>query len=607
MIYRIIFALFIVSAPQFSAQTEKVIDTVFITDAHLSEARKTQQLYQISKNDIERNAQSLSEVLRFQTPVYIKENGRGMVSSPSFRGTTAQQTAFIWNGISVNSMFLGQGDINNLSLLNYDNIEVKSGGGSVIYGSAAIGGTIHLNNALSFDKGFQGRFFAEYGSFNTVNTSLRTSYSDSKFSAAFSVAVVKSDNDYEVPEKSYTNLNGQYSNQTFNISAGYHFSEKNKIFWHTQLYNGDQHYPIFEIQQTRTKYLTNAFRSLISWDNSGERYSNQLTAAFLEEEFSYFQNIDLQKSSGGKGQSAVFKDDFNYFLSKKIALNFIAQALREEGEGYQSGIEHPVRWSGSAAALVKYNGEKLYLEAGAKKEFVENIKAPFLYSFGGHVKVAKDFLMKFKASKNFRYPSFNDLYWQPGGNLDLKPETSYQTELTAEFFRKNFKISVTPYFNKINDMIRWLPTSGGYWAPTNTDRVRSYGLETVAEAHGNFGKHFLQANLGYAFTKSENLETDYQLSYVPLHKVFGMALYRFRPVEIFAQGIYNGLTFTNSNESKSDAINGYFVLNGGVSVDLFKHLKAGFKVNNITDCVYETSAYYPLPKRNYSVNLILNL
>ena len=97
-----------------------------------------------------KNSSNLSEVLRFQSAVYIKENGRGAVSSPSFRGTTAQQTAFVWNGININSTFLGQGDVNNLNLLGYDQLEIKSGGGSVIYGSGAIGGTIHLNNECPY-------------------------------------------------------------------------------------------------------------------------------------------------------------------------------------------------------------------------------------------------------------------------------------------------------------------------------------------------------------------------------------------------------------------------------------------------------------------------
>lgn len=33
---------------------------------------------------------------------------------------------------------------------DYNSISVKAGGGSVIYGSGAIGGTVHLNNDLVF-------------------------------------------------------------------------------------------------------------------------------------------------------------------------------------------------------------------------------------------------------------------------------------------------------------------------------------------------------------------------------------------------------------------------------------------------------------------------
>jgi len=97
----------------FVAAQEKKIDTVFISDKKLNESVHFQKVINLSDN-IHKNTSNLSETLRFSTPLYIKENGRGMVSSPSFRGTTAQQTAFIWNGININSLFLGQGDINNI-------------------------------------------------------------------------------------------------------------------------------------------------------------------------------------------------------------------------------------------------------------------------------------------------------------------------------------------------------------------------------------------------------------------------------------------------------------------------------------------------------------
>ncbi|WP_332021228.1 TonB-dependent receptor, partial [Kaistella sp.] len=212
-----LFSAILLCSPMLLLAQEHAIDTVFVFDNQLDNSRKVQKISKLKEEDLLKNTTNLSEVLRFQSPVNIKENGRGMVSSPSFRGTTAQQTAFIWNGINVNSPFLGQGDINNLNLLGYDQLEIKSGGGSVIYGSAAIGGTIHLNNELTFNKGFRQSLFMEYGSFETVNTFLKSSYSNEILSVKFSGNYSESKNYYEVPEKNYQNINGQYQNKNFNL------------------------------------------------------------------------------------------------------------------------------------------------------------------------------------------------------------------------------------------------------------------------------------------------------------------------------------------------------------------------------------------------------
>ena len=90
-----------------SSAQQKDIDTIYIFDNQLLNSKKFQKISTLKEEDLLKNPANLSEVLRFQSPVYIKENGRGAASSPSFRGTTAQQTAFIWNGININSQFLG--------------------------------------------------------------------------------------------------------------------------------------------------------------------------------------------------------------------------------------------------------------------------------------------------------------------------------------------------------------------------------------------------------------------------------------------------------------------------------------------------------------------
>ncbi|QDP84627.1 TonB-dependent receptor [Chryseobacterium sp. SNU WT5] len=586
---------------------EKEIDTVYIFDNQLKNSKKFQKIETLTEKDLLRNTTNLSEVLRFQSPVYIKENGRGMVSSPSFRGTTAQQTAFIWNGININSIFLGQGDVNNLNLLGYDQLEIKSGGGSVIYGSGAIGGSIHLNNELSFNKGLKSSLFVEGGSYNTFNSFLKTSYSNDKLSVKVSGNFVKSENNYEVPElRNYVNLNGQYDNRNFNLGAAYKINSKNRLSWQTQIYDGNQHFPTSEFG-TKTKYTSNTFRSLVAYDFNSKKVNNSFKIAYLKDEFQYFDNIEFPKTSGGISESYFVKNDINYLFNNKLALDVILDYHFDEGEGYKSGIKNVTRHASSLAGLLKWNPKPQFnFEAGIKKDFVDEITTPVLFSFSGKVKVSGWYSFVLNASTNFRYPSFNDLYWQPGGNLDLKPETSKQLEVGNNFKYKNFKLNITPYYIHLINMIQWLPTSSGYWSPVNTNKVESYGLESQLDFEKSFGKNKTKLSVGYLYTHSKNLETNKLLMYVPLHKIYGNASYSYHFAELYIQAMYNGLTHTTSNEKRSEALNPYFVMNSGVNLQFLKQYQLGFKVNNIFDQIYETTAYYPLPKRNYSINLLIN-
>lgn len=591
----------------YSQENESKIDTVYVFDNQISKIKRFHSVASISEKDILKNTTNLSEVLRFQSPVYIKENGRGAVSSPSFRGTTAQQTAFVWNGININSSFLGQGDINNIGFLTADALEIKSGGGSVIYGSGAIGGSIHLNNTLRFNQGFRTSVFSEAGSFGTFNNLLKTSFSNDTFSVKFSGNYSISQNDFEVEEEKYINRNGKYFNTNFNISGAYKISENQQISWISEFFNGTQHYPVFSETQIKTKYETQNIRSLISWDWKKTDFQNSFKAAYMEENFQYSDDIRKPETSGGTGKNIILKNDLNYFFNKKWNADIIAEFQNNKGEGYESGIENVERNSFSATVLLWYfASEKLKFEAGIKKDFVENISSPFLFSISGKWDAAKWYSLGLDISKNFRYGSFNDLYWKQGGNPDLKPETSIQFEMENQFKINDFKISVTPYFMKIEDMIRWLPTNLGYWAVFNTNKVKSYGLEAQLNYRKNFGKHRIKADLGYSYSKSENEEMKKQLMYVPLHKAFGMANYQYDFFGIYVQGIFNGLTFTDSEEKRSEALNPYFVFNAGTDLTVLQHYKIGFRINNIFNEIYATTRYYFMPKRNYNVNININ-
>ncbi|WP_412850922.1 TonB-dependent receptor plug domain-containing protein [Chryseobacterium sp. PMSZPI] len=591
---------------------EKAIDTIYIFDNQMNRVKLFHPVKTITPEDAEKNSTNLSELLRFQSQLYIKENGRGAVSSPSFRGTTAQQTAFVWNGININSSFLGQGDVNNIAAFGYDQIGVKAGGGSVIYGSGAIGGSIHLNNTLDFNKGFHGTLFSEAASFNTYNNFVKGSYSNDKFSFKISGNYVTSENNYEVPEfvvgsTSYTNTNGRYYNTSINIGVSYKIADHHTISWQSQIFDASQHYPIFELTGNKTKYNAQTLRSLIAWDFNKTNISNSLKAAYTEDNFQYFSDINLPKASGATGKNYIFKNDFNYFITPKININAIGEFQTNKGEGYETGFGNISRNIGSLAGVIRYFATKDFrFEAGIKKDFVESISSPLLYSFSAKWNAVKWYHTGVNFSKNFRYPSFNDLYWKPGGNLDLRPETSVNVDMDHEFSIENFKIILSPYYMNSKDLINWLPTPNGYWAPFNTSKVESYGLESQVTWNKDFGKHSLKLNGSYTYSKSVNKDTQMQMVYVPLHKAVGNIDYQYDFLKLYVQGLFNGLTYTTSDEKRSAAIDPYFILNAGISAELFKKYTLGFKVNNFTNTVYQTVSLYPMPKRNYSIYATIN-
>ncbi|WP_292008178.1 TonB-dependent receptor [Chryseobacterium sp.] len=601
--------LLLSSAPSFLFfGQEKTIDTVYLFDNQMKRVKLFHNITTITPQDVEKNSNNLSELLRFQSAVYIKENGRGAVSSPSFRGTTANHTAFVWNGININSIFLGQGDINNIPLFGYDQIDIKSGGGSVIYGSSAIGGSIHLNNDLNFNRGFGTSLYSEYASFDTYNNFAKLSFSNDKLSIKASGGHSISRNDYKVEEESnYINRNGQYNNTTFNLGVSYKIAPHQTISWQSQFYDSAQHYPIFTENGNKTKYETQSTRSLISWDINTQKLSNSFKAAYTEDNFQYFGVYHAPKTSGGTGKNYILKNDFNYFILPKLNFNLITEFQVNKGEGYESGISSISRNIGGLAGLIRYfASDDLRFEAGIKKDFVEDISSPVLFSFSGKWNTSKWYQLGINLSRNFRYPTFNELYWQPGGNLDLKSETSIQADMDHEFRLGKFRLNLSPYYMNISDYISWIPTPYGYWAPFNTHKVESYGLESQLNFDQKINNHLFKLNIGYTYSKSINKETDKQMMYVPLHKVFGNIDYQYRFLRLYVQGMYNGLTYTTSDEKRSDALDPYFVLNAGVYATILKNYTIGFKVNNITDTIYKTVAYYPLPKRNYSISATIN-
>ena len=119
-----------------------------------------------------------------------------MVSSPSFRGTTAQQTAVIWNGININSFSLGQADFSILPIAAFDEVRVHSGGGSARFGSGAFGGTVLLNSSAQQPSLITIK--QETGSFGRFFTSAKASFESNRLTSSTSLYRLQSKNNFPI-------------------------------------------------------------------------------------------------------------------------------------------------------------------------------------------------------------------------------------------------------------------------------------------------------------------------------------------------------------------------------------------------------------------------
>ncbi|HEX9601580.1 MAG TPA: TonB-dependent receptor plug domain-containing protein, partial [Mariniflexile sp.] len=209
-----VFVLLFIACFSGSAQTMtdsiQQLDEVVISDTKLINYASGIKVEVLNDSVLQRNSKSLTGLLAFNSNLYFKENGYGMVSSPSFRGTNASQTAVIWNGININSQLNGQTDFNTINTNNFNSIAIRSGGGSVQYGSGAIGGSIHLNNKLAFNTHFSNTVQLSYGSFNTKQAAFNTSSGTDEFSVNAGVYYIGSDNDYKYLGTDKVNENGEF-------------------------------------------------------------------------------------------------------------------------------------------------------------------------------------------------------------------------------------------------------------------------------------------------------------------------------------------------------------------------------------------------------------
>ncbi len=245
----------------------------------------------------------------------------------------------------------------------------------------------------------------------------------------------------------------------------------------------------------------------------------------------------------------------------------------------------------------------------------DRFSAPLSPTLGSEVKIldqqSQSLLLKSQVSLNYRVPTFNDLFWEPGGNPDLAAEQAWSYESGLNYRNQRFTTEATYFNSSVEDWIVWLD-QGSFWNPQNFRRVRVNGLETSGYYQLDLDQPALNFRAHYAFTSSLNQSPvsefdrsfNKQLPYVPRHRA-GLnirAKYGAWDAGLFSQCTSRRfLTTTNESELAGFAL---------LDLRINRHLTLGdtdsdlsLRVNNLLNADYQNVARRAMPGRYFELGL----
>lgn len=567
---------------------------------------------------------TLSDKLGSATPLYLKSYGNNQLSTITIRGTSASQTAVLWNGININSPTLGQTDLSLIPMFLFDELSVRYGGSSAMYGSDAIGGSILLGQrAPEFQKRTSAEVSQQVGSFGRTDSGIKLKVGGTRwqFVSKSMFTFLENDFSYHSPAVGYEKKQHNASVRNYGIDQQiqYRISDTQYIAMEAMYTNNHRHVqpPVTNNQSSEVLDDANT-RVSINYHNASRIGILTATAAYVFNDEDYYGSVVSTNRSGQFYVQTGFDQNYGTRWNVRYGISY-GQYTATSGNFDERLSEYRVDGFVSARYLI---AKRWIVNANLRQAVYQDKHAPFAPSLGSEFmiveSVAHRLSVKGQGSRAYRIPTLNDRYWNPGGNRDLHPEDAWQLEggLTWNYSAADWKIDadVSAYRGWVDQMILWRPV-GSYWAPVNLQQVSLSGWESSVKISRAIGQWMAKASAQYSYTKSINeasldgndqIAVGKQLPYVPLHNARLNLSAQVLQWNFFVYGDYTGKRYTTMDNAGTYALDPFFLMNVGASRTLqWKQTRwtLAAQVNNVFDLYYETLINHAMPGRNFLVRV----
>ena len=611
---------------------------------------------------------SMADVLTFNSSIFVKNYGRATLSTVAFRGTSPSHTQVTWNGMRINNPMLGMTDFSTIPSYFIDNASLLHGTSSVNETGGGLGGAVKMSTAPQKGHGLGLQYIQGVGSFKTFDEFLRLSYGSERWQVSTRAVLSTSPNDYKY--RNHDKKENIYD-EDMNIVDQYYPIERNKsgafrdfhllqeVYYNTG--KGDRlglnawyMSSNRELAMLTTDYgdemdfenrqREETFRGIFSWNHTGRGWTLSSSAGYVHTWMTYDYKRDV--GNGNMAHMTRSRSMINTFYGQEEGSYYVGNKwlftgnlsahqhfvesrdkniILQEGNlgivGYQKGR---IELAGSISAKWQPT-ERLGMSVVLREEMFGTEWAPIIPAFfvDGVISKLGNVMAKASVSRNFRFPSLNDLYFLPGGNPNLRKENGWTYDVGMSFAvgdkgKYSLSGSANWFDSHITDWIIWLPTAKGFFSPKNIKDVHAYGVELQGKLEASLGKKWhLGVNATYSWTPSINegepmsaadKSVGKQLPYVPEHSASLTARLAWRQWSLLYKWCYYSERFTMSSNdiSLTGKLPSYFMSNITLEKQFsFKWADMNLKgcVNNLFNEEYLSVLSRPMPGINFEIFL----
>jgi iron complex outermembrane receptor protein len=569
-----------------------VFDSVAVTVRSLLPSPQT---YPASfSNHIALNLQPIPALL------YRNYGGPGGVLTVSLDGGLSRHTKILLDDMDLSSPQNGETDLSQIPAFILDHFTL-SRSPALTYGSGAIDGSIQIKSSSNGSK-----VQLTQGSYGLQSQAGRVQLKKGTWSTLLSLGTTTADGNYPVHYQGQRLMRENNDFKQIFLGGKVKGLVGTHQFLNLQVLHTDQHRGIpGVIQSPNPKARRNDVLDLFQLKTGRILEKGILTAIFTQRNSDeHYSDPRISVNSRHKIEVRQFKTRWDWQTNPSVRLLTIVDVKQEFIRSSDVGHHHRTNLGLTGRAEFQpsplqrvFLGLRLDRDPDHYREFTW--QAQFVTPLNGKTR------LKMVAGRGFKYPSFNDLYWNPGGNPDLKSESTLFQRLTLIFSpHENSTWDLEISRKDGRNLIQWIP-NGSIWQPENVSR--SLRRTVTIHTQGSNKREWIlyEGFLTHFQTKDKSRQKS--LLYVPDFTGNFLLTVVTGKTTLKCQISYVGRRIVSYDWPKDVSLPPYQLISAGLEFQPFsweKRIKISLWIENLLDTPYQTIYGYPEPGRQGRISFI---